>query len=150
MKLEEAINQRKFKNEWQKATVNIIYTHNWMMNNIKIFLKFYGVTIQQYNVLRILRGAYPKPISTSSIRKRMLDKMSDASRIVDRLYKKELVIKQVCSKDRRLVDIMISKKGLDLLGQIDEKGEYLEVDHDLLTQAEVTQLNELLDKIRVG
>ena len=67
MKLEEAINQRKFRNEWQKATINIIYTHNWMMNNIKVFLKFYGVTIQQYNVLRILRGAYPKPISSTNL-----------------------------------------------------------------------------------
>lgn len=148
MKLEEAINQKKFKNEWQKATINIIYTYSWMTTHIRAFLKTYGVTLQQYNVLRILRGAHPKPISTSTIRERMMDKMSDASRIVDRLEKKGLIIKQICTHDRRLVDILISPKGLDLLAEVDKEGEKLEVGRSVLSETEAMLLNNLLDKLR--
>lgn len=148
MSLEKAINQKKFKHDWQRATLNLLYTHNWVEDKVRRFLKPYGITPQQFNVLRILRGQFPEPITTSIIRERMLDKMSDASRIVDRLCKKELVERTVCESDKRLVDIRISQGGLDLLSQIDSKSDYLDIAQKNLTEAEAQQLGNLLDKLR--
>ena len=111
-------------------------------------LNDYGVTLQQYNVLRILKGQYPKGITTSDIRSRMLDKMSDASRLVDRLEKLELVIKKVNPDDRRLVIVTITEAGLELLKIVEiEKGS-IEQLSDKLNVEEVSQLNTLLDKMR--
>ena len=107
MGIEQDISQAKFRSEYQKATINLIYTFNWMNEQIKNMLDQYDITPQQFNILRILRGA-GKPISTFQIRQRMLDKMSDTSRIVDRLIKKDLVKKVICEGDRRLVDVSIS------------------------------------------
>ena len=148
MKIEEAINQKKFKTEFQKATVNLIYTHNWLNNKFKKFLKTYKITQQQFNVLRILRGQFPEPISTSTIRNRMLDKMSDASRIVDRLCKKGLVERRVCSTDKRLVDEIINEEGLKLLSEIDLHQDTIDIAKNGLTVEEASQLSDLLDKMR--
>ncbi len=149
MKLEEAIKQRTpFRSERQKAAVNLIYTHNWLVARQKTYFKKFDITLQQYNVLRILRGQHPDPISTSEIRVRMLDKMSDVSRIVDRLVKKGLVVRRVCNSDKRLVDVLIHKEGLNLLSQID--GIDTEMDRVMgnLTQEEAAMFNHLLDKLR--
>lgn len=149
MKIEEAIQQKTpFKNIWQKTIVNLIYTHNHINSLHKDLFKPYGITPQQYNVLRILRGQYPKPISTSLIRERMLDKMSDVSRIVDRLVKKDLVVRSTCKSDKRLVDVIISKSGLETLKEIDSKIDILNEVMGGLSEEEATTLNELLDKIR--
>ena len=149
MKLEEAIQQKTpFKSVWQKTIVNLIYTHNHINNRHKDLFKPYGITPQQYNVLRILRGQYPKPISTSLIRERMLDRMSDVSRIVDRLVKKDMVLRSVCKTDKRLVDVIISRSGLELLKEIDSKIDILNELIGALTKEEAETLNELLDKIR--
>lgn len=148
MKIEEAINQKHFRNDWQRATINLLYTHNWVVNQVKTLLKPYGITQQQFNVLRILRGQFPKPVTTSVIRERMLDKMSDASRIVDRLCKKELVNRKVCPEDKRLVNVVITIKGLKLLKQIDLHTDKLDIAQSNLTEAEAIQLSNLLDKMR--
>ena len=118
MTIEEAIEQKRpFRNEYQRCMVNLIFTTNQVRNNVKSHLKNYGITLQQYNVLRILKGA-GHPITTSEIRKRLLDKMSDTSRIVERMVQKDLVIRMTCPKDKRLVDVTISEKGLQLLSDI--------------------------------
>jgi len=148
MKLEEAIQQKRFAHEWQKAVINIIYTSKWIEEEIKVTLKKHGLTLQQYNVLRILKGQSPKPLSTSAIRRRMLDKMSDASRIVDRLYKKKLVLRTPCPADKRLVDVLISEKGLELLDEIDLMKEQMDFLLNNLNETEAKQLNTLLDKAR--
>ncbi len=148
MKIEEAIQQARFQDEWHKATVNLIFTHNWVLSRIKASLKDHGITVQQYNVLRILRGQHPKPISTASIRERMLDKMSDCSRIVDRLLKKELVIRKTCPTDKRLVDVQISDQGLKLLATVDKQNHQLKTLLQTLDESEAQTLNHLLDKIR--
>ncbi len=148
MKLEDAIKQKYFRNEWQKATINLLYTHNWAESKVKEFLAPFELTPQQFNILRILRGQHPKPVTTSVIRDRMLDKMSDASRIVDRLHKKGFVMREVCPLDKRLVDVVISEKGLDLLRLIDKQPEKLDVAKPNLTEDEAIQLNFLLDKMR--
>ena len=149
MKLEEAIKQKTpFKSVYQKVVVNLFFTHNWMNQIQKESLKPFGVTLQQYNVLRILRGQHPKPVSTSDIRSRMLDRMSDVSRIIDRLLKKDLVERQICKSDKRLVDVVISSQGLDLLQQIDAVQGKIDGALSNLSQDEADKLNELLDKLR--
>jgi len=147
MGIEKDISQSKFRNEYQKATINLIYTFNWMNERIKIMLDKYDITPQQFNILRILRGA-GKPISTLQIRQRMLDKMSDTSRIVDRLLKKGLVKKVICEGDRRLVDVTISDNGLELLDRIDSHQDDMDSVFKNLDEEQAVTLNILLDKIR--
>lgn len=147
MSIEKDISQRKFGSEFQKAMVNLIYTHNWMMERMKQFFEKADLTPQQFNILRILRGA-AQPLSTLQIRQRMLDKMSDTSRIVDRLIKKGLTKKVVCKTDRRLVDVSITDKGLKLLDKLDEAQNELDSIVSHLSEREASELNNLLDKIR--
>ncbi len=147
MSIEKDIQQAKFRNEYQKTVVNLIYTYNWMMEKHRQFFDRADITSQQFNILRILRGA-GMPISTLQIRQRMLDKMSDTSRIVDRLVKKGLVKKVVCKSDRRLVDVSITEKGLSLLEKLDGSGEEMDMILGSLSEEEARSLNFLLDKIR--
>jgi DNA-binding MarR family transcriptional regulator len=147
MGIENDINQLKFRNEYQKAAINLIYSSNWMNEKIKSFFEEQDITSQQFNILRILRGAR-QPLSTLQIRDRMLDKMSDTSRIVDRLIKKSLVKKNTCQADRRLVDVVITKKGEKLLENLDQHNNEMDMVLKNLTEEEARVLNMLLDKIR--
>ena len=147
MGIEKDIQQQAFRNEYQKATVNIIFSANWLHEKIKDFLEAEGITPQQYNILRILRGN-KQPMSTLQIRERMLDKMSDTSRIVERILKKGLVEKKICSTDKRLVDVNISKKGMAVLESLDKKNQQLDSILQALSAEEAAVLNKLLDKMR--
>ena len=147
MSIEKDISQPAFRNEYQKGIINLIYTYNWMNEKMKKVFDNEGVTAQQYNILRILRGA-GKPISTLQIRERMLDKMSDTSRIVDRLVLKGLAKKNICKKDKRLVDVNISSAGEKLLAGIDQYEKDMDAILGNLSDAEAKTLNKLLDKIR--
>ena len=147
MSIDKDINQTKFRNEKQKVVINIIYTSNWINEKIKAVLDKEGITLQQFNILRILRGA-GKPISTLQIRQRMLDKMSDTSRIVDRLVVKKLVKKIICPADKRMVDVSISAKGIKLLETIDRSADEMDAIAASLTKADATAINNLLDKMR--
>lgn len=148
MKIEEAIKQTKpFKSKEQKLTVNLMYTSNWLSHKMREFFKDYGLTTKQYNILRILKGA-SVPVSVAFIRERLLDKVSDVSRIVDRMSSKELVKKNVCSKDKRLVDIALTHKGEMLLKSINENIVYLDRLMSGLNTKELNALNKLLDKLR--
>ncbi len=148
MKLEEEISQKHFQNEYHKATVNLIYTYNWLVNYQITYLKPYDITIQQFNILRILRGQHPKPATIKLIKERMLDKMSDASRIVEKLRLKQLVERNICSTDRRNVDVCITGKGLELLAQLDNYSEEMNIKLASLSEEEIKNLNSLLDKLR--
>lgn len=147
MSIEKDINQSKFNSEYHKMSVNLIYTYNWFMERAKRFFEKADLTMQQYNILRILRGA-GKPLSTLQIRQRMLDKMSDTSRIVDRLLKKELVEKVICKNDRRLVDVTISQKGLELLDKLDNHAHELDSHLANISEEEARTINYLLDRVR--
>ena len=147
MSLEKDIQQKSFRNEHQKAAVNILFSANWLNEQIKAFLLEEDITPQQYNILRILRGSN-KPISTLQIRERMLDKMSDTSRIVDRLLLKGLVEKKISCADKRLVDVNIAKKGLALIDRLNQKNDSLDGILNQLNNDEVVILNDLLDKMR--
>ena len=118
------------------------------MERIKKTLDRDDITPQQFNILRILRGSHPQPLSTLQIRERMLDRMSDTSRIVDRLVAKELVKKGTCTKDKRLVDVVITEKGQKLLRKIDKQYDYVPEIMKGLTENEAAQLSDLLDKLR--
>ena len=148
MSLEKDINQiAKFRNEHHKAIVNLIYTYNWMVEKQRHFLDGGEVTMQQYNILRILRGN-GAPLSTLQIRQRMLDKMSDTSRIVERLVKKELVKKVPCKADKRLVDVTITDKGMALLKHMDDYVNGMDKILATLSEDEAKFLNNILDKAR--
>ncbi|MBC3538395.1 MarR family winged helix-turn-helix transcriptional regulator [Rufibacter sediminis] len=148
MKIEEEIKQSVFKDVYQKSYINVVYTANWLEQRQSAVFKAYGITLPQYNVLRILRGQFPKPATVNLLIDRMLDKTSNASRIVDKLEAKALVTREQCPSDRRTVDILITQKGLDLLQQMDELGNQGFSGLHNLTQYEAEQLNTLLDKIR--
>ncbi len=147
MGIEKDILQYQFRNDFQRAEVNLIFTCNWLNEKIKQIIDEADITTQQYNILRILRGS-KKPLSTLQIRDRMLDKMSDTSRIVDRLVIKGLVDKTICETDKRLVDISISEKGLHLLEHLDIRNSDIDNLLNNLTSEEALQLSKLLDKIR--
>jgi DNA-binding MarR family transcriptional regulator len=147
MSLETEINQKKFRNEYQKSVINLIFTYNWMNEQTKVILDRCDITAQQFNILRILRGA-GEALSTLEIRQRMLDKMSDTSRIVDRMVKKGLVKKVVRKSDKRLVDITITEKGKKLLTEMDGYQDEMDGILKNLTETEAQTLNALLDKIR--
>ncbi len=148
MKLKEEINQKHFSSHGEECLVNLVFTYNWFKGVMKDYLKPYGLTMQQYNVMRILNGAYPKPITTSVIRKRMLDKMSDASRIVERLHNKQLVERSTCKEDKRLVDVVITEAGRKLVKQVLREYDSLLKIASNLTEDEARTLSQLLDKLR--
>ncbi|MBI1933953.1 MAG: MarR family transcriptional regulator, partial [Ignavibacteriales bacterium] len=128
--------------------VNLIYSHGWLMNYQKKFFDQYGITGTQYNILRILRGQHPNPVSVNTLRERMLDKMSDTSRLVERLRIKKLLIRNTCKKDRRKSDINITEYGLQVLNDLDQIDNEFEKTFSTLTINEIQILNELLDKMR--
>ena len=148
MGIDKDIHQNKFRNERHKAMVNLLFTYGWTVEQLKQLVSDHGITHQQFNILRILRGNHPTPLSTLTIRERMIDKMSDTSRIVDRLLSKSLVKKVICKKDRRLVDITITDKGLKLLEKLDDRQDEMDAILSNLSEKEASSLSKLLDKIR--
>ena len=147
MSIDKEINQKNFRNEYQKASINLIYTYNWMTEQSRPIFERFDITSQQFNILRILRGA-AQPLSTLQIRQRMLDKMSDTSRLVDRMVRKGLVKKGVCKTDKRLVDITISDKGKKLLEQMDQCDQEMDAVLKNISVEQAITLNHLLDAIR--
>lgn len=148
MKLEDEIQVKSFINEHHKLLVNLQFTNSWLQEILAKWLKPYGLTIQQFNVLRILRGQHPKPASINLIIERMVDKSSNVSRLVEKLRVKELIERQVNSFDRRHVDVAITNKGLSLLSQLDKTFEIVENKFKHLNENEAKTLNKLLDKFR--
>ncbi len=147
MSIDKDINQKKFRNDHQRVIINLIYTYNWVSEQTRSILEKGDITSQQFNILRILRGA-GTPLSTLQIRQRMLDKMSDTSRIVDRLIVKGLVKKVTAQIDKRLVDISISDKGINLLKKLDTYENDMDAIVGSLSKDDAKTLNKLLDKIR--
>ena len=150
MRLEDEIKQLVFQSEAHKAFLNVMYTAGWLGQRRVSVFKPYGLTTPQYNILRILRGQHPQPATVAMLIDRMLDKTSNASRIVDKLEDKKLVTRTVCPANRRAVDIRITEAGLCLLRQIDEEDVInpSAVGFGNLTNSELHQLNMLLDKLR--
>lgn len=145
-RIEDEILQKKFTSIHQKAVINLIYTSNWLQNQQQKFFKSFGITGVQFNILRILKGQFPKSISGTEIKSRMLDKNPDVSRLLDRLATKKLISKKTCPNDKRASDVIITEQGIALLKEIDKTRKQ---DHVLsLSPEEASFLSDLLDKSR--
>lgn len=148
MSLENDIAQSEFRNEYHKALINLLYTNNFVVDNMNRAFKDYDITRQQYNVLRILRGKAPEPVTINHIKERMIDRMSDASRIVERLRLKGLIERKQNIDDRRAVEVYITQEGLSLLDKLAAVAEGFENFFSPLSSEEAATLNALLDKVR--
>ena len=150
MSLENDIKQDKFINEHQKMVINIMFTSSWLYNGSSTRLKPHGITPEQFNVLRILRGSHPQKLRLADITGRMIDKSSNATRLVEKLRQKGLVTRDICENNRRQVDITITSKGLILLKKIDADSDQWLNSLKSVTQAEARELNRILDKLRAS
>ena len=148
MRIEEAIQQKKIDDPYSKAIINLLYTNSYIVSHQSRFFKRHGISAEQYNVLRILRGQHPEPISVSSIQERMLNKMSNASRLVEKLTQKGLANRAECPSDRRQVDVTVSSEGLSLRGTLEEGVMALNREILHLNSEELERLSNLLDKAR--
>ncbi|HEY4800660.1 MAG TPA: MarR family transcriptional regulator [Bacteroidia bacterium] len=148
MKLEDEIKQNKFKSEYQKLSVNILFTANWLEHHHGQHCKKHDITSEQFNILRILRGQYPKAATVNLLIERMLNKMSNASRLVEKLRKKGLVERETSQTDRRACDVMITKKGLSLLAEMDKSEREWTKLISHISENEAKHLNFMLDKLR--
>ncbi|MFO8030599.1 MAG: MarR family transcriptional regulator [Cyclonatronaceae bacterium] len=138
----------RYRNERHKAVASFIFTYSNVASRLQKMLGEHNLTLQQYNILRILYRQYPEPSCNSTIRKQMLDARSDITRIVDRLVKEVLAVRKNCRDDRRKVNIFITPKGMELLDEMDYLNEKMDGIMSCLTDREVAELNRLLEKIR--
>lgn len=146
--IEEAIKQKEFRNEYNKLLINVLYTSSWLNGLQNSIFKSYKITPQQYNSLRILRGQYPESASVNLLKNRMIDKMSNVSRIVDKLKAKDLVTRTPCDHDRRQVDVTITDKGLKLLDEIDKGWVDWEKNLHGISEEDARKANAILDRWR--
>lgn len=149
MNILEAINQKSFDSSFEKAVVNLLYTYNWYRDKNQGVFQSFGLRMQHYNVLRILKGSFPNPLSPGEIKEVMLDKAPDLTRLIDKLVDMDLVDRHICPNNRRKMDVLITKKGEQILHEINDKQKNIETSQgNKLTEEEAEQLSNLLDKFR--
>lgn len=148
MSLEQDIKQEKFPNEFEKVVINVLYTASWLYNMNSTRLKPHGITPEQYNVLRILRGSHPKAMMLAEVTCRMINKSSNATRLVEKLRQKGLLKREICENNRRQVDISITDKGMTVLKKIDTEAETWMESLKVISKTEAQELNRILDKLR--
>lgn len=149
MGIEEDIRQKTFGNEFLKLNINMLFTASWLLSHIKQVLDPFKISWQQFNILRILRGAKAKPLSLNVISDRMIDKTSNTSRLIDKLVAKEMVERMTCAKDRRKVDIFLTEHGMHIVNhasiQVEAKMKDL---YRTISEEEASLMNNLLDQLR--
>lgn len=148
MEIEVAIHQKEFSSDIERSIVNILYTGSWLSTIQLGALKAFGISLQQFNVLRILKGQHPEPATVNTLVERMIDKNSNASRIVEKLRSKGFVLRTTCPDDRRRVDVVITDAGINMLEQCNKAMAQLQGEYDKLSPVEHTELNRLLNKLR--
>ena len=148
MSIENDIKQKTFKNLYNKVTVNIMFTSGWLTNSYAKILKPYNLTEQQYNVLEILQKCYPQVATVNYIIEGMIEKMSNASRLVDKLVLKGLVEKVKSKYDLRSVDVILTEKGITLLDKLSKVIYEHEISTHTLDDNEINILNALLEKLK--
>lgn len=149
MKIEEEIKQYRFESNLHKALINLLYTNNWHRDLQQSIFKEFDLQQQHYNILRILKGSHPEPVSPGYIKEVMLDKGTDLTRLLDKLERKSLIVRKLCESNRRKIDITLTDKGLELLGRI--KPVFNKLNEEIsnnLSEGEAQQLSDLLDKLR--
>ena len=137
----------KFKSPQQKVIINIRHTSNWMASQQHSYMIKYELTMPQFNILRILRGA-SEPITVNMVKERMIEKSPNTTRLMDKLIEKNLIERVRCDKDRRVVYVAITEKGLQLLAEIDQTFENSHLFTEKLSDEEAETLSNLLDKLR--
>ena len=133
-----------------KAVINLMLTGNYIVEHLNSFLKIHGLTVQQYNILRILRGQDGLPINLNGLQNHMIHKMSNTTRLVEKLRIKELLERKVCESNRRKIEIVITDKGLGLLAGLDQL--LIDFEKSLvhkLSKEEIGTLLELLNKVKI-
>lgn len=148
MSIEDRIKTSRFHDDWHKATVNILFTNNWLSNVLEARASKKNITLQQFNVLRILRGQYPNPASNVMIKERMISSTPDISRLVERIVSKGLITRTKNKSDKRAVDLLITEKGLQLLEELEADMHLSPMLSESLSPDEAKLLSELLDKFR--
>ncbi len=148
MGISEEVKQTKFSSEYEKMAINMIFTTSWLNTVILKRLKPFGISPQQYNILRILRGQHPNPATVNLLQERMLDKMSNVSRLVEKLRMKGFVERRTSESDRRACDVIITEEGLRVLNEIDKTQKEWEENFKSLSTNEAREFNRLLDKLR--
>lgn len=150
MGLQEDIRQEKFTSEYQRLMLNILVTSSWVYSKNSARLKGYGITPEQYNVLRILRGSHPEPLRLADVASRMIDKNSNATRLVEKLRLKGYVKRELCKNNRRQVDISITESGLKLVGAIDKEEPRWISEFKTISKSEAAEMSRLLEKLRTN
>jgi DNA-binding MarR family transcriptional regulator len=148
MRIEDALKTSRFRDETHKAMLNLLYSAYWVNNNFNQLLKPYGITQEQFNVMRILRGSLPNALCVRDIGSRMIEKSSNVPRIIDRLVRKGYAIRKQSESDKRETDIFITPKALELLKGMDDSIIEGEKNIFSLSHEDATLLNEILEKIR--
>ncbi|MCC9135901.1 MarR family winged helix-turn-helix transcriptional regulator [Pontibacter silvestris] len=148
MRIEDEINQKDFKDDYRRLLVNLLFTNNWLNQQLAPFFKEFDLTLQQHNVLSILRGQHPDPVCFGEIQERMVDRNSNVTRLVDKLIEKGYVTRCICAENRRMIEVRVTPEGLSLLQQVDDKFPELYRRFHNLTQEEAVLVSNLLDKLR--
>ena len=149
MTIEKRIKQKKFKSNAEKAIVNIAYTQSYFSSKINSVLKAHNISSQQFNVLRIIKGQHPNTVSVGDITSRMIDKMSNTSRLIRRLEKKDLVQRVNNPFDGRQINVFLTLRGAQILEKSNVLVNNVVNEHGHLSEEELIELNRLLDKIRI-
>jgi DNA-binding MarR family transcriptional regulator len=148
MRIEDEIQQKDFKDDHRRMVVNLLFTNNWLNQQFIPFFKQFGLTLQQHNVLSIVRGQQPRPVCFGELQERMVDRNSNVTRLVDKLIEKGYVTRDICQANRRMIEVRLTPKGMDLLSQIDEQMPAFFKRFHNLTQEEAVLVSKLLDKLR--
>jgi DNA-binding MarR family transcriptional regulator len=148
MRIEEELHQKQFTDDYRRLLANLLFTNNWVNQQLTPFFKELGLTLQQHNVLAILRGQHPKPVCFGDIQNRMIDRNSNVTRLIDKLIEKGYVTRNICVANRRMIDVKITEKGLNKLDQVDDKFPELFTHFHNLSKEEAVLVSNLLDKLR--
>ncbi len=148
MRIEDEIQQQDFKDDYRRLLVNLLFTNNWINQQLMPFFRQHGLTLQQHNVLSILRGKHPQPVCFGDIQCRMADRNSNVTRLIGKLLEKQFVTRDICQSNRRMIEVRLTGKGLQKLQEVDARFPELYQRFHGLTRAEAVLVSNMLDKLR--
>ncbi|WP_347160272.1 MarR family winged helix-turn-helix transcriptional regulator [Pontibacter chitinilyticus] len=148
MRIEDEIQQKEFKDDYRRLLVNLLFTNNWVSQQTMPFFRQHGLTLQQHNVMGILRGQHPEPVCFGDIQCRMVDRSSNVTRLIDKLIEKGYVTRDICQANRRMIEVRLTEKGLQKMQEIDQDAQELYKRFHNLSQEEAVLMSKMLDKLR--
>ncbi|WP_242922170.1 MarR family winged helix-turn-helix transcriptional regulator [Pontibacter liquoris] len=148
MRIEDEIKQKEFKDDYRRLLVNLLFTNNWVNQQVMPFFRRHGLTLQQHNVLGILRGQHPEPVCFGDIQCRMVDRSSNVTRLIDKLIEKGYATRDICQANRRMIEVRLTEKGIRKMQEVDEASAQLYKQFHNLNQEEAVLVSRMLDKLR--